>query len=69
MARILNSKKQVVCLIREISILPKGYELLDRLICLKCANYFYVYAPIGTTLAKGSCPNCDANFHLTIVNP
>jgi hypothetical protein len=69
MTRLVNSKKPIVCLIQELSILPPGYELIEKLVCLKCAKYFYVYAPKDTISAEGTCPNCDVPFVLTIVTP
>jgi len=67
--KVLNSKKPVVCVISKISYTPKGYELIEELICLKCAQTFYIYAPPKTTYAKGSCPHCDVPFELTIFLP
>lgn len=67
--KMLNSKKPIVCVISEISYKPKGYELIDQLLCLKCANEFFIYGPPNTTHAKASCPHCDSPFELTIFLP
>jgi len=66
--RVINSKKSMICTKKELPP-PKGYDLLDSIFCLKCAQTFYVYTPYGVNVGKGLCPYCDSPFELTILFP
>lgn len=67
--KLINAKKSVVCVISEISYKPKGYELIETISCLKCAQSFCIYGSPNTTHVKSVCPHCEAPFELIISLP